>query len=123
LVELAGLEDVLADPDRTLTLLAPSNEAIALAASGIGAPDFTNPSVVEAVLLTHLDTAQSLLIAELFALDPPGFVVANPGPHAVDTTSTPATVGGATVLVADVEAANGVLHVIDRVLLPLVLPD
>ena len=121
LIELAGLTDVLSDPNATLTLLAPSNEAIELAASGVGAPDFTNPSVVEAVLLTHVDSTQVLPIAQLLAL--PEFVSDNPGPHAIDAEANPPTIGGATILVGDVEASNGVLHVIDRVLLPETLPE
>jgi hypothetical protein len=84
LIELAGLQDVLADPNATLTLLAPSNQAITTAAGGVGAPDFTNPAVVESVLLTHVDTTQALLITQLLALAPPEFVVANPGPHEID---------------------------------------
>ncbi len=123
LVERAGLVDVLSDPNATLTLLAPSNDAITAAARGVGAPDFSNPSVVESVLLTHVDNTAVLLIRDLFALDPPEFVVANPGPHAIESAANPPTIGGATVLVADVEASNGVLHVIDQVLLPQELPE
>lgn len=123
LIQLAGLQDVLSDPNATLTLLAPSNQAIKTAAGGVGAPDFGNPAVVESVLLTHVDTTRSLLITQLLALSPPEFVVANPGPHAIDAAANPPTIGGARVLVADVEASNGVLHVIDRVLLPLELPE
>jgi uncharacterized surface protein with fasciclin (FAS1) repeats len=123
LVELAGLQDVLSDPNATLTLLAPSNQAITTAAGGVGAPDFTNPAIVESVLLTHVDNTQVLLITQLLALDPPEFVVVNPGPHAIDAAATPPTIGGAEILVADIEAANGVLHVIDQVLIPQTLPD
>jgi uncharacterized surface protein with fasciclin (FAS1) repeats len=123
LIQRAGLQDVFDDPNATLTLLAPSNQAITIAASGIGAPDFGNPSVVEAVLLTHVDITRPLLFTQLLALDPPEFVSANPGPHAIDAGTNPPTIGLATVLVADVEASNGVLHVIDRVLLPQELPE
>ena len=49
----------------------------------------------------------------------PAFRRLNP----IDTAANPPTIGGAEVLVADVEASNGVLHVIDRVLLPAELPD
>jgi uncharacterized surface protein with fasciclin (FAS1) repeats len=123
LIQLAGLQDVFDDPNATLTLLAPSNQAITIAKSGVGAPDFENPSVVEAVLLTHVDTTQALLFTQLLALDPPEFVPVNPGPHVIDAGANPPTIGEATVLVADVEAANGILHVIDRVLLPQELPE
>jgi uncharacterized surface protein with fasciclin (FAS1) repeats len=123
LVELAGLQDVLSDPDATLTLLAPSNQAISAALGGVGAPDFDNPAVVEAVLLTHVDDTQSLLITQLLALSPPEFVVVNPGPHPIDASANPPTIGGAQILEADIEAANGVLHVIDQVLLPQTLPE
>jgi uncharacterized surface protein with fasciclin (FAS1) repeats len=50
-------------------------------------------------------------------------VPVNPGPHVIDAGANPPTIGEATVLVADVEASNGILHVIDRVLLPQELPD
>lgn len=123
LVELAGLQDVLSDPNATLTLLAPSNQAITTAAGGVGAPDFTNPAIVESVLLTHVDNTQALLITQLLALDPPEFVVVNPGPHPIDAAANPPTIGGAEILVADIEAANGVLHVIGQVLLPETLPE
>jgi uncharacterized surface protein with fasciclin (FAS1) repeats len=122
LIKLAGLQDVFSNPDATLTLLAPTNQAITAAAGGVGAPDFANPAIVEAVLLTHVDTTRALTFAQLVALDPPEFVAANPGPHAIDAAANPATIGGAAVILIDIEASNGVLHVIDKVLLPKELP-
>lgn len=122
LIQRADLVDVFDDPDATLTLLAPTNQAITNAASGIGAPDFGDPDVAEAVLLTHLNDIEALLSAQLLALDPPEFVVVNPGPHEIDADASPPMIGEAGVVLVDVEASNGVLHVIDRVLLPVALP-
>ena len=122
LIQLADLVDVLDDPNATLTLLAPTNQAIVNAKAGVGAPDFNDPDVVEAILLTHVNDTVALSSAQLLALDPPSFVVVNPGPHAIDAGASPPTVGGAQVLLVDVTASNGVLHVIDKVLLPVALP-
>jgi uncharacterized surface protein with fasciclin (FAS1) repeats len=122
LIQRADLVDALDDPDATLTLLAPTNQAIANAVGGIGAPDFNDPDVAEAVLLTHVNDDEVLLSAQLLALDPPEFEVVNPGPHEIDAGASPPTIGEARVVLVDVEAANGVLHVIDRVLVPQALP-
>ena len=117
----AGLEDVLQDPDATITIFAPTNGAIAAAVADPDAPDYTDRAVVEAVLLTHVVLDGVLLAVDVLALDPPEVVVANPGPHAVDGSASPPTIGGAVLLQLDLVASNGVIHVIDRVLLPAVI--
>jgi uncharacterized surface protein with fasciclin (FAS1) repeats len=116
LIELAGLQDVLSDPAATLTLFAPSNTAIELAAAGVGAPDFTDPAVVRDILLTHVHTEGVLLAVDVLGLSE--VTVANGGPHAIDASATPPTIGGGGVLVVDVTSSNGVIHVIDLVLQP-----
>jgi uncharacterized surface protein with fasciclin (FAS1) repeats len=118
LILAAGLEGVLQDPTATITLFAPTNGAIAAAPTDPGAPDYSDPAVVEAVVLTHVNLDEVLLAADLLALVPPEVVVANPGPHAVNGAVTPPTIGGAALLQVDLVASNGVIHVIDKVLLP-----
>ncbi len=39
-------------------------------------------------------------------------------PLGVDATGAPVNVGGASLVAADIEATNGVIHVVDRVILP-----
>ncbi len=39
-------------------------------------------------------------------------------PLAIDGTASPVNVGGAPLVEADIEAANGVIHVVDEVILP-----
>jgi uncharacterized surface protein with fasciclin (FAS1) repeats len=112
LIELSGLESALQDPAATLTLFAPSNQAIEDARNVVPAPDFTDPDVVTAVLLAHVDNTGVLLAADVFALTE--VPVAGGGPQPVDADA--ATIGGASVIQADVQASNGVIHVIDRVM-------
>ncbi len=116
LIELAGLDDELAATPATYTLFAPSNTAIENAKAGVGAPDFTDPAVVAEILRTHLHIGNAYTATEVLALAE--VVVDFGGPHAVEAGALPPTIGGAALVVTDVETANGVIHVIDTVLRP-----
>jgi uncharacterized surface protein with fasciclin (FAS1) repeats len=118
-IEQAGLEAEFQDPNATLTLLAPSNQAIADAPSLNATIDFNDPANLLLIVYTHLDETQALLAADIESL--PDVVVIEPGPHTVDAAADPITIGGAQLLVRDVVASNGVIQVIDRVLVPVAL--
>lgn len=116
LFEIAGLDEILADPDAVLTVFVPSDEAIETAASGQGAPDFSDPDVIRPILEAHLhlgeayDTLEGLTEIE----------VENGGPQPV--TVDPPTFGDtprpANVVVTATSPSNGVIHVIDQVVAP-----
>ena len=115
LIEVAdpAVREALENPDATITLFAPSNTAIENAANIVPPPDLTDPAVVTPILLAHVDdTEPVLLLADVLAL--PSVPVVQGGPQPVDAAAQ--TIGGASVLVPDVTAANGVIHVIDAVL-------
>jgi uncharacterized surface protein with fasciclin (FAS1) repeats len=112
LIQVAGLESVLQDPDATITLFAPSDQAIQEAANIVPPPDLTDPSVVTPLLLAHVNNTEVLLAADVLALTE--VPVAEGGPQPVDADAV--TVGGAMVIQADVVASNGVIHVIDAVM-------
>ena len=122
-IEAAGLQDQFDDPNATLTLLAPSNQAIENARTIHGPPagpiDFDDTANLLLFVNTHLVETDALTIADIAALTE--LNVVEPGPHPVDAGVNPPTIGGATVLVSDVSAANGIIHVVDTVLLPVVL--
>ena len=118
-IEQAGLEAEFQNPDATITLLAPSNQAIADAPSLNATVDFENTADLLLIVNTHIDETQALLAADIAAL--PDVIVVEPGPHAVDATTDPITIGGAKLLLADVVASNGVIQVIDKVLIPVAL--
>jgi uncharacterized surface protein with fasciclin (FAS1) repeats len=94
------------------TFLAPRNEAIeAYANTSQGATVLANPNAVRELLLDHLTAgahnASALLGSDQFeALSDRVFVV-DQGAQ---------TIGGARIVLADVDTANGVLHVISKVL-------
>lgn len=123
----AGLEADFQDSDVTMTLLAPSNQAIENAATTYPGIDFTDPATLLLLVNTHLDETQALLISDI--TDLATIDVVEPGPHDVDASVSPplvcqldcASTPQASFLVTDVETANGVIQVIDTVLLPVAL--
>src|SRR6056297_2582730 len=110
LVELAdpAVRELLEDPTEAITLFAPSNDAIVAADLD---PD--DETAVTALLLAHVHGADALTAADVFD-GRDDVEVLEGGPQPVDVAAS--TIGGASVLVADVATLNGVLHVIDTVL-------
>lgn len=124
-VEAAGLTDALADPEATLTVFAPTNAAFEAALADLG--------LTADELLADTETLTSILTYHVL-----GEVVTSGDIAAAGTEEIPVeTLSGeelvvvvgdagnvtfrnqaATVTQADVEASNGVIHIIDAVLLP-----
>ena len=128
----AGLVSALSDPAATLTVFAPTDAAFTSLATALGfasATEMVNTldgAVLAKILQYHvLPTRQSAADltaggatqATLYAF-PPG----TQATLALDTRSgvkiTDAALNQATVTTADVAASNGVIHVIDKVLVP-----
>lgn len=108
----AGIGDALSGQG-PITLFAPSNPAIeTLEAAPGGAELLADPDQLRALLLRHvvpqsLDAAGVFAETELTTVE--GDVLVIDGPNQ--------TVDGALLLVTDVEAANGFIHVVDQVLI------
>jgi transforming growth factor-beta-induced protein len=123
-VEAAGLTEALADPEATLTVFAPTNAAFeaALADLGLTAEELladteTLTSILTYHVLDEAVTSQDLADAgseeipvETLSGEELVVVVGDSG----------VTFQGQTAMVttADVDASNGVIHIIDGVLLP-----
>lgn len=116
-VQAAGLEETLRGPG-PFTVFAPTDEAFAALPEG----------TVETLLMPE---NQDQLIAVLTYHVVPGEVMAADAAGAtvelatvegsnvtVDGTGDGVTINGANVVAADVDADNGVIHVIDAVILP-----
>ncbi len=127
----AGLADALSNPDASLTVFAPTDAAFTSLAKSLGFADGS-------AMVAALDVATLSKILSYHVL--PGFKdsgalasgapqatlyefpVGTPTTLAVDASSgvkiTDAALNQAMVTSADVGASNGVIHVIDRVLVP-----
>jgi uncharacterized surface protein with fasciclin (FAS1) repeats len=127
-VKAAGLVDTLKGPG-PFTVLAPTNEAFAALPAGT-VDDLLKPEnkdKLTKILTCHVIPAKAL------AADISKMAMDDGGSHVVDTvggckltlkaadgkvTITDETGGVANVTIADVIQSNGVIHVIDKVLLP-----
>ena len=96
------------------TVFAPTDEAFAALPDGALEALLANPEQLTAVLTLHVvagrDTAADLVSMER--------ITTVQGTSLPISTADGVDVGGAKVVAADVEASNGVIHVIDRVILP-----
>ena len=118
-VEAAGLVDTLSG-EGPFTVFAPTDDAFAAALDSLG--------ITAEELLADTDTLTSILTYHVIAGEVPSTDVVTLDGQSVETVngaSVDITVDGDTVMVndatvtaVDVEASNGVIHVIDTVLLP-----
>lgn len=115
-LEAADLVDTLKG-DGPFTVFAPTNEAFEALPAGT-LTDLLKPenkATLQAVLTYHV-LAQKVMSEDIAG------TTASPETVQGDTVAIDATdgvtVGGATVVKADIKASNGVIHVIDSVLLP-----
>jgi len=114
-VQAAGLVETLSGPG-PFTVFAPTNEAFAAIQADVDAL-LANPdkAPLTGVLTFHVVPGK-ILSTDLAGVTATPATVQG-GALSVDTTDG-VFVGGARVLQADIEVGNGVVHIIDKVLLP-----
>jgi uncharacterized surface protein with fasciclin (FAS1) repeats len=114
LVKQAGLAGALSGPG-PLTVFAPTDAAFAKVPKATLAALAKNKAELKAVLLFHVvkgkvTAAQASMLTSAKTLE--GASVP------VHVSGTKVYVGGAQVIKADVKASNGIIHVINKVLIP-----
>lgn len=124
-VNAAGLEEALSDPSATLTVFAPTNAAFeaALAALGLTAEELLADTETLTAILTYHVLGDTVTSADLAAAGTEEITVTTLSGEDLtvivgDGGSVSFADQTAVVVTADVEASNGVIHVIDAVLLP-----
>lgn len=116
-VEAAGLADTLSDPDATFTIFAPTDAAFdaALAQLDLTRAELLADTDLLTTILTYHVVPAVVTAANLAERET---VTTAQGEDLTIAAGVPVQINDATVLEADRTASNGVVHVIDTVLLP-----
>ena len=115
-LQTTGLDAALADESRSFTVFAPTDEAFAMIDAETIAALLANPDVLTDILLQHVVEAE-VLSTTAFSLNGQsaetlsGVAI----PVSINSALNSLSFGGATVTVKDIYASNGVIHVIDMV--------
>lgn len=114
-VEAAGLTDTLADSSSSYTVFAPTDEAFSQLPEGaleyLLQPE--NQGVLQQVLSYHV-LPQAVESSEISS----GEVESLDGGLVTEVNDEGVTINNASVITPDIQASNGVIHGINRVLLP-----
>jgi transforming growth factor-beta-induced protein len=118
-VQAAGLVETLSG-EGPFTVLAPTDEAFtaALEALGLTAEELlANTELLTAVLTYHV-LAGEIPASQVVTLDGESVATLNGAEITITVEGDTVMINGATVAAVDVAASNGLIHVIDSVLLP-----
>ncbi len=113
--EAAGLVDVL-QSEGPFTVFAPTDEAFAALPEGTVEALLADPDALREILLYHV-VAGRVLASDVVGLNSAETVQGSSIAISIDG-DTVVLNGAANVVAVDVEASNGVIHVIDAVILP-----
>ena len=118
-VQAAGLVDVL-NSDGPFTVFAPTEFAFAAAldALGLTAEDLLADTELLTAVLTYHVLPVAAPAETVLTLDGQSVTTVGGADVVISVSGNTVMVNNATVVAADIEASNGVIHVIDTVLLP-----
>jgi len=125
-LEATELDDVLANEDSTFTVFAPTDAAFAMIDEETLGLLLDNPNVLASILLQHVVVGVEVDSVNAYALN--GTSVATASQAAIDVSINTSTdillFGGANVISKDIYTSNGVIHVIDAVVIgDVALPE
>jgi len=115
-VQAAGLVDTLANPDASFTVFAPTDEAFAMIDSATLEALIADTDALNAVLLQHVVEGEVDSVTA-FSLNGQSATTASSAmiPVGLNAETDTLTFGGANVTVTDIYTSNGIIHVIDMV--------
>ena len=116
-LELTGLDEVLADESTSFTVFAPTDDAFAALGSDTVDALFDDPDALMNILLFHV-LPGSVNSATAIGLAGSSVDAANGEALTISVTDGALFVNSSEVITPDIIASNGVIHVIDAVLIP-----
>ena len=117
-LEIAGLTEVLTDETSLFTVFAPTDDAFAAVDQDTLDSLLADPDALANVLLYHVITDAAVSSEEAIALDGSMVEMANGASVTVEVRDGALFLNDSQVVMPDVPASNGVIHVIDAVLIP-----
>ncbi|MBX2838443.1 MAG: fasciclin domain-containing protein [Gammaproteobacteria bacterium] len=116
--QAAGLDDALNHPDDIYTVFAPTDEAFAALGQDTIEALLADPETLRSILLYHV--LPGTVVDSVGAQDLLGFDIQSGNGQSILLSSDGDSlkVNDATVIAPDIRAVNGVIHVIDQVLIP-----
>jgi transforming growth factor-beta-induced protein len=118
-VEAAGLAETLSGPG-PFTVFAPTDEAFAAALESLGltAEELLADTAMLTDVLTYHVVAGEVPASDVLTMDGESVPTVNGAEVTISVDGETVMVNDATVTATDIAASNGVIHVIDAVLLP-----
>ena len=115
-LQTTGLDVALADETKSYTVFAPTDDAFAMIDEGTLAALIDNPEILSAILLQHV-VGSEVPSTVAFTLNGQSATTLSEAaiPLSINETLDSLLFGGATVTVKDIFTTNGVIHVIDMV--------
>ena len=116
-LQKAGLDSVLANEDETFTVFAPTDAAFAMIDSNLLDGILNDSDALSAILLQHVVQGASVDSVTAYTLNGMSATTASTAtiPVAINSTTDALTFGGANIVMKDIYTSNGVIHVIDMV--------
>jgi uncharacterized surface protein with fasciclin (FAS1) repeats len=118
-LQATDLDADLADEAAEFTVFAPTDAAFALIDESTMNTLTSNPEALKSLLLQHVLADMTVDSITAFSLNGQDVETASSAelPVAINTTSDMLTFGGINVTIKDIKTTNGIIHVIDAVLL------
>ncbi|MEW6993305.1 fasciclin domain-containing protein [Colwelliaceae bacterium MEBiC 14330] len=116
-LQATGLDSVLADETSEFTVFAPTDAAFALIDEKTINTLLANPDTLKSILLQHVVSGMSVDSITAFTLNGQSVETASEAMQeiAINTATDMLTFGGANVIIKDLYTTNGIIHVIDAV--------